>query len=118
MRELDGSSESLAQFVAREARTASDGVLAGTGVIGAVVVGGVLHWRPPAWPVFTAAGLMLLALAVWGAVDRELDERSRTGESAHPFLRATRAAVALVGWAAMLVAVFGLLGVALGTIIS
>jgi hypothetical protein len=112
------ATENLAQFVAREARSASDGVLVGTGIVGVVVAAGVLHFRPPAWPVFTAAGVMLLALAVWGVTDRELHERSLDGQRAHMFLRAARSAAAFTGWLAMLVAVFGLLGVALGTIIS
>lgn len=114
----DAATESLGQFVKREARQASDGVLVGTGIIGVLIVAGVLHWRPPAWPVFTAAGAMLLSLAAWGAIDRELHERSLAGTSAYRLLRAARAVVAAVGWMAMLVAIFGLLGVALGTIIS
>lgn len=114
----DAANDNLGQFVAREARSASDGVLVGTGIIGVLVVAGMLHWRPPAWPVFTAAGVMLLALAAWGALDRELYERSLAGQSAHRLLRAARAVAAYIGWMAMLVAIFGMLGVALGTIIS
>lgn len=114
----DATNESLGQFVKREARSASDGQLAGAGIIGVLVVAGALHWRPPAWPVFTAMGAMLLALAAWGAIDRELYERSLAGQSSHRLLRAARAAAAYIGWMAMLVAIFGLLGVALGTIIS
>ncbi len=114
----DVAAENLAEFVAREARTASDGALAVTGIVGVVVAAGVLHFRPPAWPVFTAAGVMLLALAAWGVTDRELRERSLIGRTPHTFLRAARTAAALTGWIAMLVAIFGLLGVALGTIIS
>lgn len=112
------ANENLGQFVACEARSASDGVLVGTGVVGVLVVAGVLEWRPPAWPVFSAVGAMLFALATWGALDRELHERSLAGRPAHPLLRAARAVAAFIGWISMLVAIFGMLGIALGTIIS
>lgn len=115
------ANENLGEFVAREARSASDGVLVGTGVVGVLVVAGALEWRPPAWPVFAAAGLMLLALAAWGALDRELYERSLSGRWTTRrllLLRGARAVIASIGWMTMIAVMFGLVGVFLGTVKS
>jgi len=114
----DVPGESLPQFVARETRAASDLLLAACGIIGVSIASAVLYLRPPAWPVFTAAGIMLLCLGGWGVVDRELSEFEANGHAPHPPLRATRALFAIAGWLSMLATIFGMLGVALGTIIS
>ncbi len=110
--------ENLAQFVAREARNASAGMLASAGAIGLVVTVGTYLRRPPAWPVFSAAGVMLAALAAWGATDRLLAKRVSVDHAPHHLLRDVRGFFAGIGWLAMLATLFGLLGVALGTIIS
>ena len=108
---------SLADFLARRARSASDAHLVVDAVIGFVVAIASLLAQGPAWYLFTSAGICFLSFGLWGMADRELGERAATAPAAR-WLMLARAASAIVGFVAVLMLVMGALGIAIGRVIS
>jgi hypothetical protein len=119
--------ESLLAVLAGAARRKTDGALAvwaGAGVLGAVLIGVAL----PGWWALLLLAVAASAFGGWGIVDRELAERLRAA-AADPlvrtrearetrWLRASRAALAVLGLAAGGVALLLAFAGALGTWIS
>jgi hypothetical protein len=110
---------SLTEVLAERARGASDGRLV-LDVVGGLLLALVfIFWRPKAWPLPVAVGLVFLSFGVWGITDREIAERLTSSvDRMVPVLRAGRAAAVVVGALALFVALFTVLSVALGTWVS
>jgi hypothetical protein len=108
---------SLADFLARRARSASDARLIGDSVIGFVVAIAALLAQGPAWHLFSSAGICFLSFGVWGIADRELDEGGPDSKLAR-WLIGARVVSAVVGFVAFAFLAIGALGVAIGRVIS
>ena len=111
-----GPDASLADVLAWRARHATDARLVLDVCVGLAVALGFTAWRPQGWIVLGSIGLALAAFGAWGITDRELGERSAGPGSAA--LTAARAAAAIVGVLAALLAAFRILATTLGTWIS
>ena len=110
----------LREFLAARARRASDARLAlnaGGGLLGLTCA---LWLRPAGWLVLAALATCFVAYGAWGMADRELRERypAPGRQAGARVLQALRAVLAIVGATAVLTAIVGAAGLALGTIIS
>ena len=108
---------SLADFLARRARAASDAHLIVDAVVGLVVAVAALLAQGPVWYLFASAGICFLSFGVWGIVDREIGERAPIS----PIIRAlavARFATAIIGFIAFATLMVRALGVAIGRVIS
>lgn len=108
---------SLADFLARRARSASDVRLLVDAMVGFVVAVAALLAQGPMWYLFVSAGLCFLSFGAWGIADRELSERPVTGVAPRALIVA-RIVSAIIGYLAVVFLALGALGVALGRIIS
>lgn len=108
---------SLAQLLARRARSASDQRLAIDVAAGLVVAAVAVVLRPPLWIPLMALALALAAFGAWGILDRETADAASTGRRA-ALLRAARALVGMTGAAAAIFFGVTLFFALLGTIIS
>jgi hypothetical protein len=111
----------LREFLTARARGASDLRLALDTGLGFVVVVIALLWRPGGWKLLASAALCFVAFGGWGIADRELRERelsSGHSENAVRLLRVTRFFAVILGGAAAVALLVGVLGLALGTWIS
>lgn len=109
----------LPEFLAARARHASDTRLAVNAGAGLVAASAALWWRPPAWPLFLSAAACFFCYGVWGIADRELQAPGRRAAPAlAAVLRGTRALAAAAGALALLVLLFGIVALGLGTWIS
>ena len=116
--EVNNSAEvSLWDFLARRARGATDARLVADAVVGFVVAAAALLAQGPVWYLFSSAGLCFLSFGAWGMADRELSERPDPTPTVR-WLVAARILSATVGFVAAVFLVLGVLGVALGRIIS
>ena len=116
--DLDRNPEiSLAGFLARRARTASDGRLIVDAVVGFVVAIAALLAQGPAWYLFASAGICFLSFGAWGIADREIGERP-DGSAVVRWLGVARLASAIIGFIAFASLMTGALGVAIGRVIS
>jgi hypothetical protein len=105
---------SLADMLARRARTATDGRLIVDAVIGFVVAIASLLAQGPYWYLFSSAGICFLSYGAWGIADRELNERG----VANHLLAYARVVSALIGFTAAGALLVRVLGIAIGTVIS
>ena len=109
----------LPELLAARARNASDVRLALDVAGGLLAAAVLLVWRPPAWPVPLSAALCFAAFGAWGIAERELSEqRLAAGGGNARLLRVLRTTATAVGSLAAFVLFFGVLGLALGRIIS
>jgi hypothetical protein len=108
---------SLADFLSRRARAASDAHLIVDAVVGFVVAVAALLAQGPVWYVFTSAGICFLSFGVWGIVDREIGERA-TPSPVVRWLAVARVASAIVGFIGFAMLVIWVLGAIIGRIIS
>jgi hypothetical protein len=108
---------SLAEFLARRARSASDGRLIVDAIVGFVVAVAALLAQGPVWHLFASAGICFLSFGVWGMADRELTDRGPASALA-PWLVAARVLSATTGFIAAAFLGVGALGVAIGRVIS
>lgn len=115
----DSAGDSLPQFLAQRARSASDGRLAFDAAGGLVVIAAAVVVPSPGNLVVAAVGSSLFAFGLWGITDRELGERRETiGPLASTLLVTVRAFAVALGVIGGLGLIFGGLAVALGTWIS
>jgi hypothetical protein len=96
----------------------SDGRLALVVLTGLTTTLGLALWRPPAWLLIGSMALAAAAFGAWGIADRELAERGATRSLSTQALSVVRGSCLVLGACAGIVALFSLLGVALGTWIS
>ena len=108
---------SLADFLARRARGASDARLIVDAVVGFVVALAALLAQSPGWYLFTSAGICFLSFGVWGIADREMAERDAASNVARS-LSIARATSAIVGFIALAMLAVRALGIAIGRVIS
>jgi hypothetical protein len=110
--------ETLGEFLASRARSASEMRLVGDAAFSVVAAVAVGVWRGPLWDVRVAIALCVLAFGVWGVADRDL--ASRAGATARHLLlpRVTRIAAAMLGFGAAAYLMLSLLGRAIGKVIS
>ena len=116
--DLDRNPEiSLTALLARRARKASDAHLIVDAVVGFVVAIAALLAQGPVWHLFASAGICFLSFGTWGIADRELGERAGVTAMTR-VLTLARIASAIIGFIAAAALCIGLLGVAIGTVIS
>ena len=108
---------SLADFLARRARTASDARLIVDAVVGFVVAISALLAQGPAWYLFSSAGICFVSFGVWGMIDREIGERVSTSRAVR-LLEIARIITAIVGFTAFAIFLIRALGIAIGRVIS
>jgi hypothetical protein len=108
---------SLAEFLARRARSASDARLIVDAVVGFAVAVAALLAQGPGWHLFSSAGICFLSFGIWGIADRELDERGPSSALAR-WLVVARILSAVVGFLAVAFLAVGALGIAIGRVIS
>jgi len=109
---------SLFAMLAGKARRASDGVLASLAGIGGLVALSLTAMRP-SWWAFALPLVSAGAFGVWGILERATAERETPRSAGYD--RAVEAAqwiAATIGTMCAIVAVFAVLGLFLGTIIS
>jgi hypothetical protein len=110
---------SLPELLASRARRASDlrlAVDAGGGLIALVAA---VMFQPPLWASLASVGAAVMAYGAWGILDRELADGTREAVSrGRGWLRGARAAAAVLGALAALVAGVSFFFAALGTWIS
>lgn len=82
-----------------------------------IALNAIVFWRGPGWDMRLSVAVGLLAFAVWGVVDRDLEQRSATASCVR-YLRAARALSAVAGYAAGAYLLMALLARTLGRIIS
>jgi hypothetical protein len=111
----DDASPTLPEFLARRARSASDGRLALDTGGGALLGASALIFHPPVWVLLACAGLCLAAFGAWGILDREAAAAKGRRLVA---LRAGRGLAVLVGIVAALGVLLAIFGYALGRWIS
>lgn len=109
--------ETLSEFLASRARRASDARLTTHAIAAVVALIAIVFWRGPGWDIRLSVAVGLLAFAVWGVADRDLEQQSATA-SRVPYLRAARALSAVAGYAAGAYLLMALLARTLGRIIS
>lgn len=112
----DNREESLGEFLADRARSASDDKLAWQAIGAVITAVAIAFWRGPAWDIRLALMTCLLAYGLWGIADRDLANASRPRGQLFP--RAIRALAAVCGFGAAAYLMLALLGRALGKIIS
>jgi hypothetical protein len=114
----EGHEETLGEFLASRARSASEMRLVGDAAFSVLAAVAVGVWRGPLWDVRIAIALCFLAFGVWGVADRDLARRA--GQSGQPILlpRVTRIAAAILGFGAAAYLMLSLLGRAIGKVIS
>lgn len=110
----------LLEFLAARARRASDARLALNVGGGLLALACVLWRRPTGWLVLAAVATCFATYGGWGMADRELRERypASRGEAGARALQALRVVLLVLGSTAVLTAIVGVAGLALGTIIS
>jgi hypothetical protein len=115
--DVSDKEETLGEFLASQARAASDTRLAGD-VIAAVLTAIVIaFWRGPIWDVRIGIAICFLSFGVWGLADRDLERRSNPRRM-FGFLNMTRLVAATVGFVAAAYVMLSLLGRAIGPVIS
>jgi hypothetical protein len=110
--------ETLGEFLASRARSASEVRLVGDAafsIFAAVTVG---VWRGPLWDVRIAVALCFLAFGLWGVADRDLARRPEASRRELLIPRVTRVAAAVLGFGAFAYLMLSLLGRAIGKVIS
>lgn len=105
--------QGLPALLASAARSASVGTMLTEIAVGMAGVAAVLWWRPPTTPAALSGAVLLVAFGCWGIADRELAE-AEPSTALRPVFVAGRAIAAVVGWAALLVVVFSVVGIAIG----
>ena len=118
MGESSTHEETLGELLASRARRASESRLASDAVLAVVAAVAVGVWRGPLWDVRAAIALCVLAFAVWGVADRDLQGRADRPARATLLPRGTRLAAGLLGFGAAAYAMMSLLGRAIGRVIS
>jgi hypothetical protein len=110
---------SLPEVLAARARATPDGRLVADVAAGLLAGLAAAVWRPVGWVSLLGACVTLAAFGLWGILDRELREReAEEGAALARGLRAARAIVTATGIVSAAGALFGGLGVLLGTWIS
>ena len=112
------SNDDLFHVLATRARAMTDGQLVLVVLVGLATTLGVAVARPPAWPLLGSVAFGAAAFGAWGIADRELVARDAAREPAARTLLVVRTICLALGACAGAVAIFSLLGVALGTWIS
>jgi hypothetical protein len=112
------SNDDLFRTLAAHAREMRDGQLVLVVLVGLATALGVAVWQPPAWPLVGSLSFGVAAFGAWGIADRELIARDAARGPSWRILRLIRGICVLCGACAVVVALFSLLGVALGTWIS
>jgi hypothetical protein len=116
---IGGPSLNLADAVIHRARTASKLRLSADTIVGVLVAAAALALRPPAWAVIASAGLCFVAFGAWGIADRVLDQPGRwNSPSIVASLLVLQTIAVTIGVIAVLILLFGLAGIAMGTWIS
>ena len=110
--------ETLGDFLAARARSASELRLVGDAAFSIFAAVAVGVWRGPLWDVRIATALCFLAFGVWGVADRDLVRRPEASRRALLVPRVTRVAAAILGFGAAAYLVMALLGRAIGRVIS
>jgi len=113
------SEASLAEFLHARALSTASGRL-GVDLVGGASVAGVAVWaRPTGWMVLASAGLCVALYAVWAFAVRHLQAESRDMRMSSEFAwLAARISAAGLGLAALMIFLFSVLRLALGTWIS
>jgi hypothetical protein len=115
----ESARDSLPQFLAQRARTASDGRLAIDAAAGLVALAAAVVVASPGNVVLAGVGTCFLAFGLWGITDRELGERRETiGPVGVGLLVTARVLVGALGVIGGLGLIFGGLAVALGRWVS
>lgn len=115
----DAARDSLLQFLAQRARSASDGRLALDAAAGFVALAAAVVVAPPGNVILASVGTCFFAFGLWGITDRELAERrGAIGPIGGALLFTIRAFAGTLGVIGGLGLIFGGLAVALGTWIS
>jgi hypothetical protein len=83
-------------------------------VAGTAAAAAALFWRPWGWPAALSASTGLIALCLWGILDRELEVLDASSRIARRMLQLGRVSAAAVGWLALGALAFSFLGVAIG----
>ena len=112
------SNDDLFHALAARARAMPDGSLVLVVLAGSATALGVVVWRPAAWALLSSLALAAAAFGGWGIADRELAERGAAPPLQSRVIAVVRGACLVLGACAAVVALFSLLGVALGTWIS
>lgn len=110
--------ETLGEFLASRARSASELRLVGDAAFSIFAAVAVGVWRGPLWDVRIAIALCFLAFGIWGVADRDLARRSDAPRRDLIVPRTTRVAAAILGFGAAAYLMMSLLGRAIGKVIS
>ena len=115
---IDQQEESLGEFLATQARRASDSSLAGHAITAILAAIGIAAWRGPLWDVRLGIAACFLAYGVWGLADRDLMLHPTGSRRLRRGLKTMRVLAAAFGFAAAAYLMLALMGRALGKIIS
>lgn len=118
MGESSTHEETLGELLASRARRASESRLAGDAVLAVVAAIAVGVWRGPLWDVRAAIALCVLAFAVWGVADRDLQRRGDLPARSTYLPRGARVVAGVLGFGAAAYVMMSLLGRAIGRVIS
>lgn len=114
----DQQEESLGEFLATQARRASEPLLAGHAITAVLAAVGIAAWRGPLWDVRLGIAVCFLAFGIWGIADRDLMQHPTGSRRFRLGRRTARVIAAAIGFAAAAYLMLALMGRALGTIIS
>ena len=112
------SNDDLFHVLAVRARAMTDGQLVLVVLFGLATTLGVAVWRPSAWTLLASLAFGSAAFGAWGIADRELLARDEAHMPSTKILGVIRSACLALGACAVVIALFSMLGVALGTWIS
>jgi hypothetical protein len=110
--------ETLGEFLASRARSASEMRLVGHAAFSIFAAVAVGVWRGPLWDIRIAIALCFLAFGIWGVADRDLERRLDAPRRELILPRVTRVAAAILGFGAFAYLMLSLLGRAIGKVIS
>lgn len=110
--------ETLGQFLASRARSASELRLVGDAAFSIFAAVAVGFWRGPLWDVRIAIALCFVAFGLWGIADRDLARTPDAPWREVVVPRVTRAVATVLGFGAAAYLMMSLLGRAIGRVIS
>lgn len=116
--EQEEREETLGEFLAARARSASEIRLVGDAAFSVLAAIGIGVWRGPLWDVRIAIALCFLAFGLWGVADRDLARRTDARRRDVIVPRVTRVLAAILGFGAAAYLMMSLLGRAIGKVIS